>query len=409
MMFLKKYKAKSLSSEIVDKNSTYKNSKYSVPLCLRGKILMLVTKRQYRGAEVFAANLSSELMKLGQEIVFAGLYEPGKPELCIEGAKNLDLGKKSKFPINIMLCRKIAKMVKDEKPDVIQANGSDTLKHAIIAKKLYGFKTPIFYRNISVISTWVGGNPLKKVFNKWLFSNVDFVTSVGKKPLDDLIHTFQYPPKKTAVIARGIPVENYDKHQSRVMIQEELGIDDNYPIIMHIGKFSPEKNHAFLIDVAHKLYLEGCKFHLVCIGDGPEKPKVEGLIKDNSLDNVVHLVGFKNPVQKWLAGADLFVLCSLVEGVPGVILEAGSQKVPSIAVNVGGVGEIIEDGKTGFLIDGHDSDRFSDKIMKVLNDEALRNTVGESMYQLVTESYDPEVNARKFLELTTESQRHRDL
>lgn len=377
--------------------------------CLRGKILMLVTRRQYRGAEVFAANLSKELIKLGQGIVFAGLYEPGKPELRVDGAKNLDLGKKSRLPVSFSICRKIAKLVKEENPVVIQANGSDTLKHAIIAKKIHGFKTPVHYRNISVISTWIGGNPLKKAFNKWLFSQVDFVTSVGRKPLDDLIQTFGYPQEKTTVIPRGIPVEAHDALESREIIKRELAIDDDAPILMHVGKLSPEKNHAFLMDVAEMLKQQGVRFHLVCIGDGPEKNRIDALIRDRELCDVVHLAGFRSPVQQWLAGADLLLLCSLVEGVPGVVLEAGAQKVASLAVNVGGVGEVIEDGKTGFLIDGHDAKFFSEKIIEVLNDETLRNEVGESMYELVTAQYDPAVNVRKFLDLTTESQSHRAL
>src|SRR5687768_16412860 len=105
------------------------------------KILQIVTKRQFRGAEVFAAKLSEELLKKGIEILFVGLYSPPQKCISVPGAVNLDLNGKNQF-LSISLVRNLAKLIMAEEPDIIQANGSDTLKYAVAARYFSGTKTP---------------------------------------------------------------------------------------------------------------------------------------------------------------------------------------------------------------------------------------------------------------------------
>src|SRR4051812_29547527 len=97
------------------------------------KILQLVTRRQYRGAEVFAAELSSMLSSHGHTVIYTGLYDPPANALVAEGSINKDLGGKKMF-LNPWLLWKLIILIRTSKPDIIQANGSDTLKYAVFAK-----------------------------------------------------------------------------------------------------------------------------------------------------------------------------------------------------------------------------------------------------------------------------------
>ena len=115
------------------------------------KILQMVTKRQYRGAEVFAANLSVELLNFGHQIIFAGLYRNTSSILEVKGAKNIDLVESKTGLLSVHLVRAIVKLINTEQPDVVQCNGSDTLKYVVTAS-YFTKKTPITYRNISTIS-----------------------------------------------------------------------------------------------------------------------------------------------------------------------------------------------------------------------------------------------------------------
>ena len=364
------------------------------------KILQLVTRRQYRGAEVFAANLSEELIKLGHEIIFAGLYSNEENILSVEKAKNIDLSPRKKDGISPGLVLKLARLVQKEKPDVVQCNGSDTLKY-MVAASYFTSKVPIVYRNISTISEWLDSSVKKKIYT-YLFNHVDFVTSVGSESIQDLRETFNYPKEKTAVIRRGIPFQEYDPKQAGTNLRSELGLSKSDKIAIHIGNFSPEKNHSFLLKVFSDLKETHPDVKLVCVGSGITFEKIKKEIKEKDLEQTVYLMGFRKNIPELLAGSDCFVLSSLVEGVPGVILEAAVQKKPSVATNVGGVQEVIRHNETGFIIDNFDKDKFKEALIKLLEYETLRSRMGGTAYRLVLEEFNPTRNARRFQELYQE-------
>jgi len=361
------------------------------------KILQLVTKRQYRGAEVFAANLSGELIKLGHEILFVGLYENGINILEVPGAVNIDLVKKKEGSFSFQVIQELRKTILETKPDVIQCNGSDTLKYMVAVSFLIP-KTPILYRNISMISEWVTKGPKRQLYKK-VFSRISHVSSVGEEAIEDFIHTFNYPRDQTSVIRRGIPLKEVDVNFHSKKLRTELGLESADKIVMHIGNFSPEKNHEFLLDVFEEIKEHRPGIKLVCVGNGILFDTVKNEIQRRNLQSTIYLLGFRKDIPEILAASDCFVLASKVEGVPGVILEAGTQKKPSIATNVGGVSEVLIEGQTGFLIEGFDKKVFKEKLLEVLLNEDLRLKLGENAYNLVLNEFNPLKNAQKFEEL----------
>jgi glycosyltransferase involved in cell wall biosynthesis len=361
------------------------------------KVLQLVTRRQYRGAELFAADLSTELLKLGHHVLFVGIYENQSDVLKVEGADNRDLGREKKFVFSIEITHKLVKLIKEEKPDVIQCNGSDTLKYTYAAS-FFVEKIPIVYRNISIISEWVSDRP-KKMIYKRIFNKVSHVTSVGDEALTDFIETYKFPKQHAEVIRRGIPVKNIDKMTFSKKFRAELGLNETNRIAVHIGNFSPEKNHKFLIDVFNGLKEKHPEIKLACVGSGVLFEDFKNAIKQYGLESSIHLLGFRKDIPEILAASDCLILCSKVEGVPGVILEAGTQKTPSIATNVGGVKEALIDGETGFLIDDFDTNKFRAKLIQIMENYDLRKRLGENAYQMISKGYDPGLNAVKFEKL----------
>ena len=277
-------------------------------------------------------------------------------------------------------------MIKNEQPDILQANGSDTLKYAVIAK-LFHPNLNIVYRNISMISAWAKAGSAKRKFNQWLFKRVDRVTSVGQQSLEDLVKTYQYPVSKTKLIRRGIPQVSTDANTSRQQIAAEFGFNKQNPLLIHIGQFSPEKNHVFMIGSMQKVLdkVQGAK--LVFIGEGKLMEEMKQLVADKKLQANIFFAGHRNQVQELLAAADLFILGSTIEGVPGVILEAGMQAVPSVAVNVGGVGEVVQNRQTGVLVPTHNEDAFADAVIKLLLQPDERSKLGANARTFVMENY----------------------
>lgn len=348
-------------------------------------ILQLVTKRQYRGAEVFAAELCSLLAGNGHSVLFAGLYEAPSNTLTAHGAENIDLnGRKSAFSLVLLL--KLIRLIRKENPDIIQANGSDTLKYAVFAK-LFMPRLKIVYRNISMVSAWAKEASLKRKFNQWLFKRVNRVTSVGRQSLDDLVKTYHYPPEKTKLIRRGIPQFEIDRINARHKLAKEFGFVETDPILIHIGQFSPEKNHPFLIESFEMLLTHIPNARLVFIGEGIKLNEIRTLVKSKELEKHIFFAGHREHVQELLAGADLFVLGSTIEGVPGVVLEAGMQSLPAVAVKAGGVGEVVQNENTGILIEKHVPLEFSNALMDLLNNEMKRKSLGKNAKDFVMRKY----------------------
>ncbi|MFN4762590.1 glycosyltransferase [Gillisia sp. Q332] len=364
---------------------------------IKMKILHIVTKRQYRGAELFAAYLSSELIKLGHEVVFVGLYENEKDVLVVENAENRDLVSAKNGKFSFYIVKKIVKLVNEIKPDIIQCNGSDTLKYTVAAS-LFFRNIPLVYRNISIISEWISSRP-KKIIYKRMFQRIAHVTSVGDQAMADFIKTYNYPINRTEVIRRGIPIKGLDREKLYKELRIDMGFDQKSKIALHIGNFSPEKNHEFLLDIFEELEKEASDIKLVCVGNGILLEKMKQIVEEKRLYERVFFLGFRKDIPELLAASDCLVLCSKVEGVPGVILEAGTQKIPSISTNVGGVSEVLINGQTGFLIDDFNKKEFKEKLIELMNNSELRKLLGENAFSMISKGFDPEINAKKFEQL----------
>lgn len=361
------------------------------------KIFQLVTKRQYRGAEVSAAHLSKGLSEAGYQVYFIGLYTPPEHLLEVPGVTMVDLKMDRGF--SLLGLFKFIKLLIDEKPDIIQANGSDTLKVALISKLLFQ-PVKLVYRNISLISEWMGARGVKRGIYRVAFKWVNQVVSVGTQSRMDFIKTIHYPPHLIRVIRRGIaePVVV----QGKQAIREELNTHQDAFVIIHIGSFSREKNQQFLLKVLKHLLIYKEEVVLWFLGNGPDKLSLERIVMESNLEKYVRFLGIKQDIGSYLAAADLNALCSTVEGVPGVAMEAGFMGLPTVAVDVGGVGEVVENHVTGLLVPTHDATLFFNAIVRLIEDSELRISLGVAMREKCKHLFSIENSVRDFINLYTE-------
>jgi glycosyltransferase involved in cell wall biosynthesis len=344
------------------------------------RILQLVTARQYRGAEVFAALLSEELAEMGHDLHFVGLYDPPEKALTAAGCVNFDLGGTKRRGFAPGVLRRLRTYYRRHRPGVIQANGSDTLKYSV-ALKLLEPGVRLVYRNISVFSVWVASE-LRRRIQRWMFGRVDFVTSVSAESRSDLIRTLDYPPDRIRVVRRGVRT---DRIVSRAEARERLGA--NGPTVALVGKLSPEKNHEFLLAAFVDIKERFPGAQLWFIGDGPRREGIERAARASGVGDAITLWGVQTDVAPFLAAADVLAICSTVEGIPGVILEGGVQRTPTVSVDVGGVAEILLHERTGLLVDSHDKEQFAAALERVLGDSDLRDRLGEQARRAVVDQY----------------------
>ncbi|MES2411377.1 MAG: glycosyltransferase [Bacteroidota bacterium] len=357
-------------------------------------ILMLVTKRQYRGAEISAFNLSKSLLEKGHRILWVGLYPHRQGHIVtLDGAVNIDLPASSSW-LSIKKLKALASLYKEHNPHIVQANGSDTLRYVVFLKIL-GFSPKIVYRNISILSTWINSRP-KYILFKFLFSKTDKVISVGEEALTDFRNFFPFSADKSLVIHRGVPlISSSEKEISK--IREQYSIQKEDFVFIHIGHFSAEKNHTFLLKAWQQLTSKHNNIKLVLLGDGILRDAISNEMREFNLSNTVLMPGLQTNIADWLAISKVMVLCSTIEGVPGVVVEASFQGVPTVAVNVGGVKEVLIDGENGLLVPTHDIDQFVQNCEKLLMDDNYRQTLGNKAKTIVRERFDLDNNTNQFV------------
>lgn len=361
------------------------------------RILQLVTRRQHRGAEVSAANLSSALSSYGHEVLFLGLYPaPGENPLCPPGCQCLDLRGEKQSAFSLRRLFQLRRQIKLFKPDIIQANGSDNLKYTILLRLLFRPEVPLVYRLISMPSFWLGNSAIKRNLYKWLYKGFDKVVGVGQIAISELQDVLDVPGEKCTVIHRGIPFKEIDKKRAKEEMLAYLGLSDEAQLLICAGALSPEKDQAFLVDAMQRIVQEKPDTHLIIAGEGPERDALTAYIDGLQLDKNIHLVGYQKQIARWLAGADLCLLSSKIEGVPGVIMEAALQGTPGIALDVGGVAEVIEPNHTGLLIRDRNPNLFAESVVQLLANEKLRIDFGHKAKALARTKFDLEASATAF-------------
>ena len=319
------------------------------------KILHLIQKPQNRGAETFTCQLSGHQVEMGHEVKIVSVFE-GIADLPWKGDIQSLKGSSKNRLLDLPAWKRLAKIISEFKPDIVQANAGDTLKYAVGSKLVFRWKNPIVFRNASEVGRYLNSFFQKK-YNGLLYKYIDGALSVSEASKRDLIENFPFLENITKVIPIGL--ENKVGIEILKLTPSEVGH------IVHVGGFSFEKNHEGLINIFQTALKTVPNLHLHLVGDGPLRNEIEILIKEKSLQSKVTFHGFVNNPLAYIKAADALVLPSIIEGLPGVILEAMYCKTPVVAFNVGGISEILT-SNTGYLIKKNNEDEFAEALGQCL-------------------------------------------
>ena len=354
-------------------------------------ILQLVQKPQLRGAEMFASQLSTHINKKGHKAIIVFVF-PGSAPLPFSGETRQLNGSPKKRMWDVKAWRQLAQIIKEEKPDIVQANAGDTLKYAVFSKLLFKWKQPIVFRNASTISLYIKTTPAK-LLNGFFFKYASKIVSVSRTSATDFSKLFPQFETRVTTVPIGIEEEGL-KNGSESPLK-----DPSKPVLVHVGGFTYEKNHARLIGIFEEIRKKqpGASLHFV--GSGPLQQQIEELVKQKGLEQQVHFYGFRNDAMQFMKHADVLLLPSIIEGLPGVILEAFYCKTPVVAYDVGGIGEVVINNKTGYLVPKGNEEAFVNKVLAALNRTADNEQMIQNAWQLVTSEYLNASIAGKFLDV----------
>lgn len=164
--------------------------------------------------------------------------------------------------------------------------------------------------------------------------------------------------------------------------------------LLCVGRLSSAKAQILIVQACAQLRDEGLDFALTMVGDGPDRSRIEQAIASSKLERHVHLTGSLNQqaVRAHFAGADIFVLASLAEGIPVVLMEAMSSGVPCVSTPVNGIPELIQHERTGLLATPGDVESLTTQLRRLIQEPELRRSLAEAAHAKVLADFDLDRN-----------------
>jgi glycosyltransferase involved in cell wall biosynthesis len=199
---------------------------------------------------------------------------------------------------------------------------------------------------------------------------------------------------KYMVIHSGIKVNDFlTPPPEKIIInkKQELGINFAVPVVGMIACFKPQKSPEDFIKMAAAVKQAVPEVKFVLVGDGELRPGLEELIRQHNLQKEVILTGWRQDIKELFYTFDIFVLTSLWEGLPRVVLEAFLCQRPVVATDVDGTREVVKNAENGYLVKPHDVEEMSLKVISLLNDRERSKEMGYRGKALVDSSFDIDV------------------
>ena len=175
------------------------------------------------------------------------------------------------------------------------------------------------------------------------------------------------PPEKTRTILSGCDVSVFHP-ADRLEARRKLHIDPNAEAVVYIGRMDVKKGLRELVEAAVSLHSLRPDLHVYMVGEGPDRPLIEGAIQANNAASYIHALSecAFDDVAVWMAASNLVTLPSYMEGYPNVVVEALACGRPVVATNVGGIPEILSD-EYGCLVPPRNPSRLAQAFASVLD------------------------------------------
>lgn len=213
--------------------------------------------------------------------------------------------------------------------------------------------------------------PFRNSFNMALTRNIlntsDHIITVSTQNKEIITNKIGIDRNKITVIPNGYNADHF--HPIDVIeARDRLKLPRDKTIILSVGRLNKEKNYQILLEAANKILSRKKDILFFIVGDGPEKRYLHYLIQRKKLGKNIFLVGEKphEEIPLWMNACNLFVLSSIIEGNPTVIVEAMACGKPIVAMNIGGVCEVVISNEYGLLVTPKDINDLSLKILLAL-------------------------------------------
>jgi glycosyltransferase involved in cell wall biosynthesis len=195
------------------------------------------------------------------------------------------------------------------------------------------------------------------------------------------------PAEKVSIVPNGIELSQFENLDDRGVICRRLGLNPDHPVVMQVGRLSPQKDPEMFLKGANYVLSSISEAQLVWIGEGPLFMEVKSEVESLQMQDKIHLLGRIDQAYRCLAAADVVTSTSRWEGLPYSILEAMACSKPVVTTAVNGCSEIVINGKTGYTVEVGDAFGWAKSILHLIADPQQAQLMGSAAKRLVEEKY----------------------
>jgi len=356
-------------------------------------ILFLSTHINTGGITSYLFTLAKGLTKRGHSVHMASSGGNMEKEFLSAGVRiiNLNIRTKSELDPRIYLALKSLKQyIKENSIDIVHAQTRITQVMGSLLKKSTG--QPF----VSTCHGFFKTRLSRKLAPCW----GDAVIAISSAVQHHLAADFRVDQHKIHLIESGIDLNEFTpvdetmrtQHRNRFNLGKE-------PIIGMIARLSDVKGPDILIEAMHGVLRHVPNAKLLLVGEGKMEGELRTMVKRLELDEHVRFFSVVNHTREMLPLFDIFAMPSRQEGLGLSIMEAQATGLPVIATRVGGIPSLIEDGKTGILIEPENSEALAEAIVKLFEDEDRLGMIGSAGRKFIQQNYSSDTMVDKTIAL----------
>jgi glycosyltransferase involved in cell wall biosynthesis len=268
------------------------------------------------------------------------------------------------LPYNLLRIRRI---IRSRAIDIVHVDGITNFVPALAAALT---RTPVVWHYNDHLP-----DPLRRLLLRQVKALASTVIVQGERLREARTGSDPKLSAKTVVLYPGIDLREFDPDrydaQARIRLREKLGVPGDVPLIGMIGNMNRFKGHAYFIRAAQRIKEQVKTAKFVVVGrkldtDPDYWEQMQQLTAECGLKEDLIFAGFQEEIADLLSAWDVFVLSSVLESCPNVVLEAMAMRVPIVATDVGAVSELVLDGRTGFVVPPRDAEALARAVLAYL-------------------------------------------
>jgi glycosyltransferase involved in cell wall biosynthesis len=293
---------------------------------------------------------------------------------------------------NPVVALQVAAMARRGRRTVMHAMGIKATLMARMASQLVGSRTILHLHDLIVPGSVIGR--LQRTFAR----RSDMAVCVSGAAVPIAIRSYGVSQDRVRVIHNGIDTQRFASVPAvtRQRLHGTLGISPERRVLLLVGRMHPVKGHREMLQAMPAIVRECPDVLLLVAGDGPERAACEALVAQAGLDRHVKFLGQRRDIPELLHACDLLVIPSQSEGLPIAAIEAHAAGKPVVGFDVGGVGEVVQDGVTGRVVPAADIAALADSTSSLLKDVATLAAYGDAARR-VAQSFALDAHVRSLI------------